>query len=230
MSVAVIADSHLGGPGGSGDDLVEQLRALPARGCRRLVLLGDIFHVWVGSRKFETDEVRKVVPEFRRLREAGIRVDYVEGNRDFYLDRGPYADAFDSVVLETSFEIDGTRHLCVHGDGLDERDWQYRFWRRASKSWPVRSLVLGMPSRLAKHFVDGTEAKLAQTNQRHRGSLAEPAIRCYGERRLGSSPEAGDADVLLLGHFHEPARFAVEGGEIRLLDAWFHSRRVEWFG
>ena len=87
MSVAIIADSHLGGPGGDGDLFVEQLRALPGQGCTHLVLLGDIFHVWVGSRKFETPEVRKVVPELRALRDAGVRVDYVEGNRDFFLQR-----------------------------------------------------------------------------------------------------------------------------------------------
>ncbi|MEM8930438.1 MAG: UDP-2,3-diacylglucosamine diphosphatase [Acidobacteriota bacterium] len=229
MSVAVLTDSHLGGPGGSGDDFVEQLRSLPARGCRRLVLLGDIFHVWVGSTKYETDEVRKIVPELRRLREQGLRIEYVEGNRDFYIGRSPYADAFDAVVLETTFTVGGRRYLCVHGDGLDERDWQYRFWRRASKSWPIRSLVLGMPTSIAKRFVDGTEAKLAQTNQAHRGALAEAAIRAYGGRRLGTAPGDGEADVLLLGHFHEPHEFVVEGGEIRLLDAWFHSHRVEWF-
>ena len=37
-------------------------------------------------------------------------------------------------------------------------------------------------------------------------------------------------DVLLLGHFHEPRTFRVQGGEIRLLYAWFRSRQVEWLG
>ena len=35
-------------------------------------------------------------------------------------------------------------------------------------------------------------------------------------------------DVLLLGHFHEPRVWKVAGGEVRLLDAWFRSREVEW--
>src|SRR6185436_1086080 len=103
MSVALIADSHVGGPGGSAAPLVEQLAALPAQGCRRLVLMGDLFQAWVGLARFETPEIAAVVPALRELRRRGIRVDYIEGNRDFYLARGPYADAFDAVVREVAF-------------------------------------------------------------------------------------------------------------------------------
>ena len=34
--------------------------------------------------------------------------------------------------------------------------------------------------------------------------------------------------VLLLGHFHEPHVWSVEGGEVRILDAWFRSRVPDW--
>lgn len=227
MSVAIIADSHLGGPGGDGDELVEQLRALPAEGCTRLILLGDVFHVWVGSEKFETPEVRKIVPELRRLRDAGLRVEYVEGNRDFFLRGSPYADAFDRVALEIPFEIEteeGTeRCLAVHGDGINDRDWQYRFWRWLSKSPPVRGLILGLPSSWAQRFVHRTEARLSRTNFKHKRRIPEGPIRAYGERRL-----AEGYDRLYLGHFHEPRDFDVPGGTVHVLDAWFDSRRVEW--
>ena len=223
MSVAIIADSHLGGPGGNGDQFVEQLRALPEQGCKHLILLGDIFHVWVGSRRFETPEVQKVVPELRRLREQGLRVDYVEGNRDFFLTGSPYADAFDHIALEISFESGGRRHLCVHGDGLNDRDRQYLFWRWLSKSSPIRFLVMSLPSSVAQKLVRSTEERLAKTNFKHRAEIPEQPIRRYGEKRL-----AEGYDTLFLGHFHEPHDWSVEGGKVRCLDAWFHSRRVEW--
>jgi predicted phosphodiesterase len=74
-------------------------------------------------------------------------------------------------------------------------------------------------------MVHSTERRLSRTNFKHRAVLPEAAIRAYAERRL-----AEGHDVLLLGHFHEPRVWKVKGGEVRLLDAWFRSREVEWLG
>ncbi|MEM7482857.1 MAG: UDP-2,3-diacylglucosamine diphosphatase [Acidobacteriota bacterium] len=225
MSVALIADNHLNGPGGAAEPFLAQLAALPGEGCKRLILMGDLFQAWVGSEKFETPDIAAVVEALRALREAGLRVDYVEGNRDFFLQASPYADAFDSVVREVAFTVDGVRYLAVHGDGLDDRDWQYRFWRTLSKSWLSRALVLRTPRRFAQRLVTSTERRLSGTNFKHKRELPEAVIRRYAARRLSEG-----YDVLLLGHFHEERTWQVEGGEVRLLEAWFTSRRVEWVG
>ena len=185
--VAVIADSHLGGPGGDAAPLVAQLAAL------------------------------------RRLRARGVRVDYVEGNRDFFLAGSPYADAFDRVGDEVAFEAGGRRYLAVHGDGLDARDWKYRFWRRASKSRLSRLVVSRTPRRLARRLVESAERSLSRTNLEHKRHVPEAVLRGYGRRRL-----AEGHDELLLGHFHEARRWAVDGGVVRLVEAWYTSRRVEW--
>lgn len=223
MAVALVADAHLGGPGGEAGPLIEQLRAAAPQ-AERLVLLGDLFHVWVGRRSFETPEVREVVAALRELRAAGTVIDYVEGNRDFFLAGGPYADAFSSLGTELSFATAGKRYLAVHGDGLNERDRQYRFWRWLSKSMPVRLLVERLPARAARHFVGRTEQRLARTNFKHRARIPEGPIRRFAARRL-----AAGYDGLLLGHFHEERRWLLgDGKEIWLLDAWFRSRRLEW--
>jgi len=224
MPIAVIADAHLGGPGGPAEELVQQLEGLSAENCQRLILLGDIFHVWVGLRSFETPEVRAVMAAIDRLRERGVPVDYVEGNRDFFLASGPYARHFDAVVLETSFSSQGGKVLAVHGDGLNDQDLRYRFWRWLSKSSPVRFLVRCLPGALARRLVRSTETQLSKTNFRHKTRIPEEAIRAYGDQRL-----AEGFDVLILGHFHEPHQYPLDHGEVRLLDAWFRSRRIEWF-
>lgn len=225
MRVALIADSHIDGPGGEPDALVAQLRALIAERPDRLVLLGDIFQAWVGFRQYETPAVRAVLAAVAELRAAAVRVEYIEGNRDFFIAEGPYRDAFDEVALETRFEAGGVRYLAVHGDGLNDRDRQYLAWRWLSKSGPVKMAIRALPRATVARLVARTERKLSRTNFKHKARVPERAIRRYGERRL-----AEGHDVLLLGHFHEPRRYEVEGGEIRLLDAWFRSRRVERFG
>jgi UDP-2,3-diacylglucosamine hydrolase len=223
--VAIIADSHLGGPGGPIEPMLDQLAQLPAEGVERLILLGDIFQAWVGLPRFETPEIARFVAALRELRRQGLRIDYIEGNRDFFLGKSPYRDAFDSMGLETTFEAGGVRYLAVHGDGLNDRDWQYRTWRRLSKSLPVELALRTLPRRLAHRMVSSTDRRLANTNFKHRAALPEAAIRTFAERRL-----AEGHDVLLLGHFHEEKTWPIENGEVRLLEAWFKSRRVERFG
>jgi UDP-2,3-diacylglucosamine hydrolase len=224
-AVAVVADAHLGGPGGPAAPLVAQLAGLPEEGCRRLVLLGDLFQAWIGYRHFETADVRLVVECLVGLRARGLRVDYVEGNRDFFLRGSHYAAAFDAVVGELAFSAGGRRCLAVHGDGLDEGDVPYRLWRWASKSLPSRLVVRSLPRRMARRFVASTERRLAQTNFKHKARIPEGVIRRWASRRL-----AEGHDLVLLGHFHEERRWRLAEGEVWLLDAWFRSRRVEWPG
>ncbi len=225
MSVAVIADAHIGGPGGPPENLIEQLEELAKGECRHLVLLGDLFHVWIGDPRFETPEIRQVLEALRELRRLDFRIDYVEGNRDFFIADSPYAELFDRVDREVSFLVGGRRYLAVHGDGLNARDRQYLFWRWLSKSRMSRFFLLHLPRSLAGSLMYGTERQLAKTNFKHKTLIPEEAILSYAGGRLGRG-----IDAMLLGHFHEPRRWQVANGEVRLLDAWFRSQRVEWFG
>ena len=70
-----------------------------------------------------------------------MRIDYVEGNRDFFIGRGPYAELFDSVGDEVTVEIGGRRMLLVHGDGLNRKDRLYR----------LLALVLALPAGALRH-------------------------------------------------------------------------------
>lgn len=224
MAVAVIADCHLGGPGGEPAPLLAQLDALDPERCERLVLLGDVFQVWVAAPRFETADVRAVVAALARLAERGVPVDYVEGNRDFFVRGGAYERYFDRVADEIDFTAGGRRYLVVHGDGLDPSDRKYRFWRWLSKNRVSRAIALALPAGWTRRAVHGTERGLAGTNFKHKVAVPEGVIRAYAERRL-----AEGHDQLLLGHYHEERRWRVAGGEVLLLEAWFHGHRVYWF-
>ncbi|MCP3956383.1 MAG: UDP-2,3-diacylglucosamine diphosphatase [bacterium] len=223
MSVAVIADCHLGGPGGDAEPLIEQLEELPEQGCRHLLLLGDVFHVWVGRRSFQTPMIRRVLETLRRLGERGIRIDYIEGNRDFFIAKSPYSRLFQSVGTELTFEAGGVSYLAVHGDGLNDRDRQYLFWRWLSKSLPSRWAMAALPPPIARWMTSSVEESLSKTNFKHKMEIPKEAILRYAAPRLGEGH-----DVLLLGHFHEPRTWATPGGEVRIVDAWFNNHHIEW--
>ena len=69
------------------------------------------------------------------------------------------------------------------------------------------------------------DRRLQDTNFAHKIRVPEELLRSYGEQRL-----AEGHDVLLLGHFHERHEWVVAGGEVRIVDAWFNDRHVEWLG
>ena len=225
MSVAVIADAHIDGPGGEPGPLVEQLRELGENGCARLILLGDLFQTWIGQRRYETAAIRQVTAALAELKARGVRLDYVEGNRDFFIGRGPYAGLFDFVGDEVAVEVGGRRMLLVHGDGLNRKDRLYRFWRWFSHCPPVRLAMFHLPRWLAHRLVVGFERGLAKTNFKHKTEIPEEPILEFARRRF-----AEGYDTLLLGHYHEPRHWRLPEGDVWLLDAWFSSRRVEWLG
>ena len=205
---------------------LRQLEELPERGCRRLILLGDIFQIWIADPRFEIPLVARTLEGVDRLRERGVEVDYIEGNRDFFVAEGGYAGRFDRVGLEMSAEVDELRILALHGDGIDASDRQYALWRRVSKSPPVRWAIRSLPPRVAAGLASRIEKRLARTNFRHRMRIPEEVIREVARERL---VEAG-ADLLLLGHFHEDRRWTVDSGEVRIVEAWFHRHHVAWWG
>src|SRR4029077_13688027 len=137
------------------------------QGADRLVILGDLFQAWVGIPRFETPEVAAAVAALRDLRRRGVRVDYIEGNRDFFLRGGPYADAFDTLALEVAFEAGGPRYLAVHGDRLNDRDWQDRDSRRLCEG-----PGLAVPRRAA-----GVEAPAGRVVRPRRAARPRPPPR-----------------------------------------------------
>ena len=63
---AVFADSHLGQVEGDADDLLASLESVRQRGFSAAVLLGDIFHYFIGNScltlsEEETQPIRKII-------------------------------------------------------------------------------------------------------------------------------------------------------------------------
>ncbi len=218
--IAVLADSHLGQ---EPDDLAPFLQALfqiRRRGATAVYLLGDIFHYLIGDPKFSTPALAGFLEGVRELRRGGARVVYVEGNRDFYL-RGSYLETeFDSIGLEASFQAGRRRFFLVHGDGINERDWPYRFWKFLSKNPVAYSVMKLIPKSAAHEIVSRTERRLRDTNFKHKSRLPLDRIRSYAGRRFAR----GD-DVVLLGHFHESWREELGGGEVRIVPPFLEEKR-----
>lgn len=223
--VAILADPHIGGPGGSGESLIGQIDDLASSNCDLLLVLGDLFQWWVGEERFATDTVRRVMAAFERLHARGVPAVFIEGNRDFFVAGGSYARLFEFIGLGFAFEVDGVRYLAVHGDGLNARDWRYRLWRGLSKSFLTRSVLAVLPASLCLRLMESTERRLSETNFDHKSRIPREVIESYAERRLREG-----YDVLLLGHFHDDLCFEVGRGQARILPAWYADQDLIWLG
>jgi UDP-2,3-diacylglucosamine hydrolase len=215
--IFVIGDSHIGLSDGSETPILEWLDRFALLQPRALYLNGDLFHYLIADAKFYTPSVEKVFARFRELRDAGVRIHYVEGNRDFFL-RGSFAEkAVTDVGMEYAVDAGDKKYLIVHGDMINDRDLPYRFWRFASKNPMSRFGLKLVPKTTARKFVAGVEKKLSGTNFKHKARLPLELMENYGRRR-----GADGFTHVVFGHFHHKL---VLPGEttVTVLPPWYET-------
>jgi len=195
-----------------------------------LYLLGDIFNIWLGSRRLEMDHMGPVLDALRRLAASGTRLRYVEGNRDFHVAAGYLGDPFEAVVSDgEEGAFGGRRFWLTHGDLVNEADRQYRLWRRISKSRAVWAAFSALPSRVGLGIGNALETRLRGTNVRHKSYFPQHACEAYGRRLIASG-----FDRVLLGHIHIERVLDLDAGgrsgRLIVLPDWRSSHRYLRFG
>lgn len=221
MSGAVffISDAHLGAEPAAAeaeraDRLHRFLDSLPGR-ASRLVVVGDLFDFWFEYRTAVPRRAFATLAALRRVVDAGVAVDYLNGNHDFWL--GPFLS--ESVGVRTvdgalTLEHDGRRLWVHHGDGLVGGDLGYRLLRRVIRhpasigAYGLLHPDLGIPlARAVSHW--------------SRDSRPDPPFdgeRLWREIALPRFAEGWDA--VLIGHFHHAWHRAEAGREFFLLGDW----------
>ena len=216
--VFVIGDSHIGLGEGAEKDVVAWIDRLEKLEPKALYLNGDLFHYLIAHPKFFTPAVGKVFERFRALRDAGVPIHYVEGNRDFFLKGSFVEDAVTDIGLEYELAAGPKKYLIIHGDMINDRDWQYRFWRRASKNALSKFGLNFLPGKTARKFVDDMEKRLAKSNFKHKSVLPLDLMEQYGRKRATQ----GFTDVVL-GHFHEKKSLPAGNATVTILPPWYET-------
>ena len=215
----IIADAHVGQVAGDAEAMVALLERAAAAGTKEVVYLGDAFQYLVGMEKFWTASVRHVMTAWQELRRAGVRIVLVEGNRDFFLDEPDLAAHIDGSGTRHQFTTGGTTFRLVHGDKVNRRDLQYRFWSMVSKSSVARLWARVLPRAIATAIVRSMESRLAATNVRFR--YVKPVDDL---RRAARAAWAEGVDVLLWGHFHSFWRLSRDQRTAAVVPAWLETR------
>ena len=216
--IVVIGDSHIGLADGNEQAVNAWLDRLAALEPRALYLNGDLFHYLIAHPKFKTRSVELVMAKFRELRDRGIAIHYVEGNRDFFLKNSFVEDAVTDIALEYAVPAGTNRYLIVHGDMINDRDFAYRFWRRASKNPLTKLGVKLIPRRMAKSFVDSVERRLAGSNFKHKSRVPVELMAQYGQKRY-----ADGFSHIVFGHFHNKLVIPAGKATVTVLPPWYET-------
>jgi len=190
----------------------------------RILLMGDLFNLWLGDPGLEQDHHREVVKCLHELRAAGVEVHYLEGNRDYRIARTHRGGAFDAVDATGLREDWGGRLIWAsHGDLVNRRDVQYRSWRFVSRMAPTWWLLSAIPRARRFAMAEAMERRMRGTNLSMKRAFPEALVRAYAAPFL-----AAGGDAVVLGHFHAEHELRAgpdERGRIFVLPEWKGSRR-----
>ena len=212
----IIGDSHIGLSDGDERKINAWIDRLEARGPKALYLNGDVFHYFIGNPKFFTPAVEGFLARLRRLRESGVEVVWIEGNRDFFLRGSAAEDAVTRVVDFEGIRAGGKSYYVVHGDMINDRDIPYKFWRAFSKNSVMRLAVKLVPRATARRLVDRVEKKLAMSNFKHKRVLPTGQMLRYGDAKATEG-----FDAVVFGHFHHKLLLPEDAPRVIVLPAWF---------
>jgi UDP-2,3-diacylglucosamine hydrolase len=200
----VIADLHLDVGSSAG---AERFLAWLAgeKDLTALVVLGDLFDVWVGPAQETLPGAPPVLEALRGLSKRGSQVHLVHGNRDFLLDRS-FAEKTGARIHPRGFVgcfdrsqagLPPRRVLFIHGDELCTRDKAYQRLKKVVRSRLVTGLAPRLPlpvaSRIARALRRTSVRAVAAKPAQHK-AVQEGAARFQAEVR--------HADAVVCGHAH----------------------------
>lgn len=215
----IIADSHIGQGVDDAGAMCSLVRRAAASGVQEVIYLGDSFQYLIGMSKFWTTALREVIEAWREVRQQGVSIVIIEGNRDFFLDEPDLAVEVDWSGRIYEFDAGDRRYRLDHGDLVNRRDFQYRFWSGVSKSAIARVWARFLPQSLAVTIVRRMEAHLATTNRKFRYTKPIKDLR-----RSASSAWGEGIDVLFWGHFHTHWECREGDRLAMILPAWLETR------
>ncbi|HEU4669237.1 MAG TPA: UDP-2,3-diacylglucosamine diphosphatase [Dyella sp.] len=179
-----------------------------------LYLLGDIFEAWVGDDD-DAAWLRPVADALRRASEAGVRIHFQHGNRDFLLGESFAAHVGMSLLPEAQVvQLGGVATLLCHGDALCIDDLDYQAFRARSRdpAWQAQILAMpldarrGLARQLRQDSRDGQQRRLEEG-----GGLTD-----VNEAAVSRTMREHGVARLIHGHTHRPAlhHVALEHGRI----------------
>lgn len=179
--------------------------------CERVVLLGDIFEVWVGD-DFRSDYLDDIESCFKSVSARGVELWFCHGNRDFMVDAGPqgvepFCQRIGARKMAEAEVVDFYGHaaLLMHGDQLCTLDTAYMAFREQSRNSDWQQAMLQQPLSQREQIAQFMRLK----SQIGNSNKADNIMDVTPDEVLRVL-EAQPVQYLIHGHTHRPARHSLK--------------------
>jgi len=226
MSVFFLSDLHLDTTRPQTTAHFETFCAGEAREAEAVYLLGDLFEAYLGDDD-DGEIAMRVATATRALRDMGVPVFFMRGNRDFLVGPDYAAKAGWSLLPDPAvILLQGEPTLLMHGDLLCLDDVAYQGFRRQVRDPAWQTAFLAQPLAARRAFAAQARAASAAAQSGRDESLGdvtpaevERVMAFYGVRRL------------IHGHTHRPAMHSVNlpdgrTGQRIVLGDWYDQGSV----
>ncbi len=190
--------------------------AVEARRAQQLYLLGDIFEYWAGDDDLDEPFNRRVIDALRAEADAGIKVFWIAGNRDFLVGAA-FAKAAGLTLLPDpcKLEIADLPVLLLHGDAQCTDDHAYMAFRQQVRDPAWQQAFLARPLAERKAIIAGMREGSREA-QREKSM----AIMDVNEDEIALLFRQHDVRVIIHGHTHRPATHEYPQGTRHVLPDW----------
>jgi UDP-2,3-diacylglucosamine hydrolase len=225
MPTLFISDLHLDDSRPQIVELFTRFLADEAGKAQALYILGDLFESWIGDDDDATLPAR-VASALSKLREGGVPVFFMHGNRDFLLGRDYTARAGMTMLPDPSvIDLDGERVLLMHGDTLCTDDVEYQKFRGLVRDPRWQQRFLGKSLQERREF-----AEQARGESRKHTSSARPEIMDVNAAAVEAAMRKHGVRRLIHGHTHRPATHQLvlndQTAERIVLGDWYEQSSV----
>jgi UDP-2,3-diacylglucosamine hydrolase len=180
-----------------------------------VLILGDLFEVWVGDDAAAQDPFLQNCAEVLRDTAQRTHVAFMPGNRDFLVGPGFLNGCGVHALNDPSvLEFGAQRILLSHGDALCLDDKPYQAFRLQSRNPEWQQAFLAKP--LAERQAFARSLRALSESQKHEGMSfadADPQMSLFWL-------EQAKADRLVHGHTHRPADHPLGTAQRHVLSDW----------
>ena len=226
MTTLFISDLHLDPARPHITDLFGKFIDGEARHAEALYILGDLFEAWVGDDD-PSDVGGFVATRLHGLRDAGVPVYFMRGNRDFLLG-DDYARRAGMTILPDPAVVllHGKPTLLMHGDLLCTDDVAYQQFRAQTRNpeWQRQFLSQPLQARLAFAEQARAASKAHQSGLQTQGLME--AITDVAPATVEATLSRYGIDSLIHGHTHRPKVHEHHGGRRIVLGDWYEQGSV----